>query len=101
MDGIIHHLIENMEKIKDKLKEKIDFVLSSMREDFSLKELIIERNSKTNLLKVFVDKPGGITIDDCAQISKKLSVHLDVLDVLKGSYRLEVSSPGAENKEER
>ncbi len=90
-----------MEKVKEKLKEKIDFVLSNMREDFSLKELIIERNSKTNLLKVFVDRPGGITIDDCAQISKKLSVHLDVLDLIKGSYRLEVSSPGAENKEER
>ncbi len=90
-----------MEKVKEKLKEKINFVLSSMREDFSLQGLDIEINNKTNLLRVFVNRPGEITIDDCAQISKKISVHLDIFDFIPEPYRLEVSSPGTENKEER
>jgi len=90
-----------MEKVKEKVKEKINFVLSSMREDFSLQGLDIETNNKTSLLRVFVNRPGGITIDDCAQISKKISVHLDIFDFIPEPYRLEVSSPGTENKEER
>jgi ribosome maturation factor RimP len=90
-----------MRKIKEKLKEKIDFALSSMEEKFSLKALTILTKNKTNLIKVFVDRPGGITIDDCVDISKKLSVHPEIFDLLPRPYRLEVSSPGAENKEER
>ncbi len=51
-----------------------------------------ERSGKGALLRVFVDKPGGISIDDCAQVSH----HLSRLLVVEGvSYdRLEVSSPG-------
>ncbi len=87
-----------MKRIKEELKEKINFVLSSMKGDFSLMELDIESNNGINLLKIFVDKPGGITIDDCAHISEKVSVHLEVCDFIPGSYRLEVSSPGVEKK---
>jgi ribosome maturation factor RimP len=86
---------------KEKLKEKIGSALSSMGENFSLKGLNISTRNKSDILKVFVDKPGGITIDDCAEISKKLSVHLEIVDLLSKPYRLEVSSPGTENKEER
>ncbi len=87
-----------MNRIKEELKEKINFVLSSMKGDFSLTGLEIENNNETNLLKIFVDKPGGITIDDCAHISEKVSVHLEVCDLITGDYRLEVSSPGVEKK---
>jgi ribosome maturation factor RimP len=90
-----------MGKIKEKLKEKIDFVLGSMKEDFTLKGLDVEKGKSTKFIRVFVDKPGGITIDECAKISEKLSVYLDVYDYIYGPYRLEVSSPGAENKEEK
>jgi ribosome maturation factor RimP len=90
-----------MRKFKEKIKEKIDSALSSMEEKFSLKAFEIVTKNKTNLIKVFVDRPGGITIDDCVHISEKLSVHPELFDLLPGAYRLEVSSPGAENKEER
>lgn len=46
------------------------------------------------VLKVFIDKPGGVTIDDCANISRKLSLTLDVEDVIPHQYLLEVASPG-------
>ena len=45
-------------------------------------------------MRLYIDKPGGVTLDDCANISRQLSDILDVdLDV-EQSYRMEVSSPG-------
>lgn len=49
---------------------------------------------KHTVLRVYVDKPGGITIDDISHISRELSVILDVEEPIKGPYTLEVSSPG-------
>jgi len=46
------------------------------------------------VLRIIVDKEGGITVGDCEEISKRLSALLDVEDVIPVSYMLEVSSPG-------
>lgn len=46
------------------------------------------------VLKIFVDSPGGVTLDQLESISRCISDRLDVLDPFSGSYRLEVSSPG-------
>ena len=46
------------------------------------------------VLRVYIDKPGGVTLDDCAEVSQRLSVHLDVEDFIPGHYMLEVASPG-------
>jgi ribosome maturation factor RimP len=48
------------------------------------------------MLTIVIDKPGGVTADDCAQMSKRLNLLLDVLDPIPGSYQLAVSSPGVE-----
>lgn len=45
-------------------------------------------------LRVYADKPGGITIDDCVLISRALEERLDAEDRIKDAYILEVSSPG-------
>ena len=45
-------------------------------------------------LRVFIDKPGGVNLDDCPDVSRELSVLLDVEDCIPGRYTLEVSSPG-------
>ena len=47
-----------------------------------------------SLLRVYVDSEAGITVDDCADVSRQLSAMLDVEDPLPGTYSLEVSSPG-------
>ena len=47
-----------------------------------------------SLLRVYIDKDDGITIDDCALVSQQLTGLLDVEDPIKGHYDLEVSSPG-------
>lgn len=52
----------------------------------------LERSAKGALLRVFIDKPGGITVDDCALVSNHLSRVFAVENV--GYDRLEVSSPG-------
>jgi len=45
-------------------------------------------------LRVFVDKAGGVDLDDCQNISEQLSAKLDAADIIGGAYILEVSSPG-------
>lgn len=49
---------------------------------------------KHSLLRVYIDAEDGITLDDCSRVSHQLSGLLDVEDVIKGQYNLEISSPG-------
>jgi ribosome maturation factor RimP len=46
------------------------------------------------LIQVFIDKPGGVDVEDCANVSRQLSATLDLEDAIGGAYVLEVSSPG-------
>lgn len=46
------------------------------------------------ILRVFIDKEQGVTVDDCARTSRELGRLLEVHDVIPGSYTLEISSPG-------
>ncbi len=48
------------------------------------------------ILRIFVDREGGITLDDCTAVSQLLNPLLDASDLIDGSYMLEVSSPGFE-----
>ena len=50
--------------------------------------------SKPAILRIFIDHENGITVDDCAAISRQVSAVLDVEDPISGEYTLEVSSPG-------
>lgn len=54
------------------------------------------RQGKDWLLQVFLDKPGGVTTDDCAWVSERLGDLLDQRDPIPGRYYLQVSSPGVE-----
>lgn len=49
---------------------------------------------RRGVLQVFIDKPGGIGVEDCVRVSRQLSAELDVHDVIAAAYDLEVSSPG-------
>lgn len=46
------------------------------------------------ILRIFIDKPGGVTIDDCSNVSQRVSLILDVEDIIPHQYVLEVASPG-------
>ena len=49
-------------------------------------------------LRVFIDKPEGVTIDDCEAVSRAINDPLDALDPIENSYCLEVCSPGVERE---
>jgi ribosome maturation factor RimP len=53
-----------------------------------------QRSARSSLLRVYIDRERGITLDDCMAVSHQLSGVLDVEDPLPGHYDLEVSSPG-------
>lgn len=51
---------------------------------------------RTRAIRVLLDKPGGITVGDCAEFSRRLGDCLEMNQTVPGTYRLEVSSPGIE-----
>jgi len=53
---------------------------------------------KSRMLRITIDKPAGVTHEDCANLSREVSTILDVEDAVPGSYVLEVSSPGLDRK---
>jgi ribosome maturation factor RimP len=67
--------------------------------DIEMVDIQLRGAGKARLLRVYIDKPGGVTHEDCALISERLGKLLDEDDVIPDdSYTLEVSSPGVERK---
>lgn len=54
----------------------------------------IEFDTRSRILRVYIDREGGIRLDDCSRVSHQVSGMLDVEDPIPGSYQLEISSPG-------
>lgn len=61
---------------------------------FELVDVEYVKEGSNYFLRAYIDKPGGITIDDCELVSRALSDQLDKEDFIPDSYILEVSSPG-------
>lgn len=83
-----------MEKreIEKRIREIIQPVLQSM--GINLDYLELSQMRRKFLLKVFIEKDGGVTLDDCERVSREIEAYLDVEDPIPYSYTLEVSSPG-------
>ena len=63
-------------------------------EKMELVDIEFAREHSGWVLRLFIDKPGGVNLDDCAMISRTVGTVLDVEDAIEGPYQLEVSSPG-------
>ncbi|NKB76943.1 MAG: ribosome maturation factor RimP [Gammaproteobacteria bacterium] len=76
--------------------EKLRALLEPTVEELGYELVHLELTTQNNdqVLRIYIDAPGGIQVDDCATVSRQLSVVLDVEDPLKKEYFLEVSSPG-------
>jgi ribosome maturation factor RimP len=62
-------------------------------------EIELRGGGKSRMLRIFIDKAGGVTHEDCASLSREVSTILDVEDAVPGgSYVLEISSPGLDRK---
>ncbi|MFD0711312.1 ribosome maturation factor RimP [Paenibacillus sp. GCM10027626] len=81
-------------RIKTIVEEMVRPFLDS--NGFELVDVEYVKEGNNFFLRVFVDKEGGIDIDECARISEYLSEKLDENDPIPDAYFLEVSSPGAE-----
>jgi ribosome maturation factor RimP len=65
---------------------------------YELAELECRLGHGKGLLRLFIDKADGITLEDCEQVSRQVAALLDVEDPIPGDYNLEVSSPGLDRK---
>lgn len=78
-----------------KTKQKIKELATQVAEEHGVEIFDIELlGTGKILLRVIIDKEGGITLDDCEKFSKSLGALLDIEDPIPGSYTLEISSPG-------
>ncbi|NIK10827.1 ribosome maturation factor RimP [Alkalibacillus almallahensis] len=75
-------------------------IVQPIVEDMNLELVDVEfvKEGKNHFLRVYVDKEGGVDIEDCERVSEKLSEELDQRDPIEQAYFLEVSSPGVERK---
>ena len=67
-------------------------------EGLELVEVEWKGSSHNGILRIFIDKPHGVTVADCESLSHQVATILDVEDVIPGHYTLEVSSPGLDRK---
>lgn len=77
------------------VKREIESLAKRVADEHGVEVFDIELLGKGKLLlRVAIDKDGGVTLDDCERFSKSLGALLDVEDVVHRAYTLEVSSPG-------
>ena len=80
-----------MSKVESQVESLMAEILQGTTYELVDVEYVKERDW---YLRVFVDKAGGIDLDDCQTISEKLGAKLDEISIINGAYILEVSSPG-------
>ena len=63
-------------------------------EALALYDVEFIKRSKSSILRIYIDREGGVNHGHCQAVSSRLSAQLEVEDIIEGSYTLEVSSPG-------
>ena len=79
-------------------EQKTEEILNPIMEELEFELVDVEYVKEGSMwyLRAYIDKPGGITVNDCEAVSRRLSDILDEKDFIEDSYVLEVSSPGLE-----
>ena len=84
-----------MSKREEYEKKTEEYILPILEEfGFELYDIEYVREGSTYYLRAYIDKPGGITINDCVDVSRRMNEILDKEDYIKEAYTFEVSSPG-------
>jgi ribosome maturation factor RimP len=81
---------------RESLEARIAGLAEQVAASLELEVVLVEIKGGGNrsIVRTFIDKPGGVSLNDCERFSKRFSVVLDVEDCIPSSYLLEVSSPG-------
>lgn len=79
-----------------RVEEKINGLAREVAEGMGVELVDVELlgTGRRTLLRITIDREGGVTVDDCEAFSKDIGAMLDVEDAIQGPYTLEVSSPG-------
>ena len=85
-----------MAELPAEVQEEIEKICSS--EGLELVHIDYRKQGRGYLLRVDIDKEGGVNLNDCQLVSTQLSTWLDVQDVIPTEYELQVSSPGLDRK---
>jgi len=85
-----------MGALAERAEKEIEKIVES--EGLELVHIDYHRQGRGYLLRVDIDKDGGVTLDDCQLVSHQISAYLDVDDVVPSEYELQVSSPGLDRK---
>ncbi len=80
----------------DELKKLLEPTIERL--GFELTDLEVRLGGKGGLLRITIDKPEGIDLDDCEKTSLAVSALLDIENPVADNYNLEVSSPGLDRK---
>lgn len=88
-------MVATLELPEDR-REKILVLAEDLLQNlgFELVDLELSQSDEGSILRLFIDKDGGVTLEDCTHVSRMLGALLDVEDPIAGRYNLEVSSPG-------
>lgn len=85
-------LVEESRPVVDRIREAVSPILWTL--GLELVEIVCVGQGPRSVVRVFIDKPGGVTLDDCERAHVALGPALDVADPFPHAYTLEVSSPG-------
>ena len=85
-----------MNSLPGRIENEIEKIVSS--EGLELVHIEYKKQGRGYLLRVDIDKEGGVTLEDCQLVSTQISAYLDVDDVVPAEYELQVSSPGLDRK---
>ena len=85
-----------MDGLPARVSDEIEKIVTS--EGMELVHVDYRRQGRSYLLRIDIDKDGGVALEDCEQISQQVSAWLDVEDPVPGEYELQVSSPGLDRK---
>jgi ribosome maturation factor RimP len=80
----------------DKIEEITQKVASS--DGLEVVEVELKGSGRNQMLRIYIDKPQGVTHQDCESVSRQVGIALDAEELFPGNYTLEVSSPGVERK---
>jgi len=82
--------------LPEQVEQEIEKIVSS--EGMELVHIDYRKQGRSWLLRVDIDKEGGVNLEDCSLISQQVSTYLDVEDPVPGEFELQVSSPGLDRK---
>lgn len=81
------------ERVKNLIKEKIE------KMGYELKNVEIKQKGRAKELVITIDKKGGVSVEDCARVSRKIDPILEKEDLFESRWYLTVSSPGLSEEE--